>query len=167
MKYIYKTVMLNEFVKSEVGKKYISPKLNQNYLYSATAKMIQALLNYYAKDGWEYWKNDTFSTVHAQSIGSKLLWGNGAGDMFDAPLFIFRKEHTDELQKQFEEDENRELDEFLKRTNNTSEVTKKEMPEVTDARCPNCESLVNKLDDSCWKCQASFGELSAWRPQPI
>ena len=36
-----------------------------------------------------------------------------------------------------------------------------------DATCPNCESLIKMHDEKCETCQASFGELSAWRPKPL
>jgi hypothetical protein len=38
---------------------------------------------------------------------------------------------------------------------------------VKNAKCPNCESLVNMLDKECPKCKASFEEMSTWRPKPL
>ena len=44
-------------------------------------------------------------------------------------------------------------------------ATKKSLkPEFTDAKCPNCESPVNALDQECWRCGASFVSNSNWRP---
>jgi uncharacterized membrane protein YhaH (DUF805 family) len=38
---------------------------------------------------------------------------------------------------------------------------------VKNAKCPNCDSLVNMLDKECTKCKASFEEMSTYRPKPI
>jgi Zn finger protein HypA/HybF involved in hydrogenase expression len=37
----------------------------------------------------------------------------------------------------------------------------------TDAKCPNCDSLINSKKIKCWKCQASFDTNSSWRPIKI
>lgn len=166
MRYIYKTVMLNQFAHSEAGKKYLARGLSLD-INEKIGEMIQALLNHYAKDGWEYWRNDTFAPMFFQSVSSMLF--NMMPDTATPPIpvFIFRKEFTEEVQKQFEEEHKRELEEAMQRVAHNAKKPLGKKPEVTDAHCPNCESLVNKLDDRCWKCDASFGELSAWRPQPI
>ena len=36
-----------------------------------------------------------------------------------------------------------------------------------NAKCPNCDSLVNLQDKECRKCRASFGEMSIYRPKPL
>jgi len=46
-------------------------------------------------------------------------------------------------------------------------LAKPKVERVKNATCPNCESQVNNMDEECWKCKASFGELSTWRPQPL
>jgi len=166
MKYIYKTVMLNQFSHSEAGKKYLARGLSLD-INDKIGEMIQALLNHYAEDGWEYWRNDTFQPIFFQSISSMLFSLGAAAELPPIPVFIFRKEFTEELKKQFKEEEKRELEEALKRAAHNDKKPKREMPEVIDARCPNCESPVNMLDERCWKCDASFGGLSTWRPQPI
>jgi len=38
---------------------------------------------------------------------------------------------------------------------------------VKNAKCPNCDSLVNLLDKECAKCSASFGDMSIYRPKPL
>ena len=163
MKYIYKTVVLHQFTHSETGKKYLAGGVSLD-LNDKIGEMIQALLNHYAKDGWEYWRNDTFDPIFFLTTFGVLLSGSVNKPV---PVFIFRKEFTEELQNQFEEEEKRELEKAMQRVALNAKKPLGKKPEVTDARCPNCESMVNKLDDRCWKCDASFGEHSAWRPQPI
>jgi predicted amidophosphoribosyltransferase len=46
-------------------------------------------------------------------------------------------------------------------------LAKPKVERVKNATCPNCESQVNNMDEECWNCKASFGELSTWRPQPL
>jgi hypothetical protein len=40
-------------------------------------------------------------------------------------------------------------------------------PAVQNASCPNCEAMVNKLDEKCWRCNALFIDPSVWRPLPL
>jgi hypothetical protein len=49
----------------------------------------------------------------------------------------------------------------------SSNLVSVEGSENCDAKCPNCESLVKMHDEKCDTCEASFGELSTWRPQPL
>ena len=166
MKYIYKTVMLHQFNHSEAGKKYLARGLSLD-INEKIGEMVQALLNHYAKDGWEYWRNETFAAGFFQSVSSMFFNMMPDSANTQIPVFIFRKEFTEEVQKQFEEEQRREIEEAMERMAHNAKKPLGKMPEVTNARCPNCESLVNKLDDSCWKCDAAFDEHSAWRPQPI
>ena len=108
MRYIYKTVMLNEFAHSVAGKKYLARGLSFD-LNQKAGKMVEALLNHYAKDGWEYWRNETFAPLFFQSLSSALF--NISVDTPHIPVFIFRKEYTEELQKELEEDEKRAIEE--------------------------------------------------------
>ena len=77
-------------------------------------------------------------------------------------LVIFRKEFTEELAKKIAEEAEQDMNSKIK-----NKVIKGQMPMDADHLCPNCNSKVNSRDDSCWKCNADFGERSAWRPIPI
>lgn len=109
MKYIYKTVMVSEFAHSEEGKKYLARGLSIDIHHKA-GKMIEALLNHYAKDGWEYWRSETVEAMFLQSISSMMF--NIAPDAPPIPIFIFRREFTEELRKQIEEQKNESLKDY-------------------------------------------------------
>jgi len=109
MKYIYKTVMLNEFAHSDEGKKYLAKGLSID-VHQKAGKMIEALLNHYAKDGWEYWRSETFGALFFQSISSMMF--NIAPDAPPIPVFIFRREFTEELRKQIEEEKNESFKDY-------------------------------------------------------
>ena len=108
MKYLYKTVMLNEFAHGEGGKDFLAKGFSLDVNQKA-GKLVEALLNYYAKDGWEYWRNETFPPIFFQSVSSMLF--NIAPETPHIPVFIFRKALTEEtkleIQREFEEEEKR------------------------------------------------------------
>lgn len=158
MRYIYKTVMLNQFAHSEAGKKYLAKGLSLD-INEKIGEMIQALLNHYAKDGWEYWRNDTFAPMFFQSISSMLFNIVPDSAAPPIPVFIFRKEFTEEIQRQLEEEQKRELEELAMRKAKNSEGA--------DSKCPKCNSLVRMSDEFCWSCNASFWKEGAKRPKPI
>jgi len=105
MKFIYKTVMLNEFAHSAAGQEYLARGLSLD-IHQKAGKMVEALLNHYGKDGWEYWRNETFAPGFFQSVSSMLF--NIAPEAPPIPVFIFRQELTEENLKRIAEEKLKE-----------------------------------------------------------
>ena len=203
MKYIYKTVSLAGFLQDNKDARIgIGDWGYQLALANKASMAVEHLLNYYAKDGWEYVRSEEFFADFFKSSVARFISDKNNPRL---QMFIFRQPYTEEMENRLAEEERRKIEETkeedivisLKKVN-PDEITfdaglwvyknqkfskradaiefaeaqlksqdKVKKPDVTDARCPNCEALVNKLDKRCWKCDASFGGLSAWRPQPL
>ena len=136
---------------------------NQLGLAKQASTAVENLLNHFAKDGWEYVRSEEFFADFFKS-GAASFFGDKNNPRLQ--MFIFRQQYTEEMEKRMADEEQERIEAERAAHKQTGKIMG-EMPEVTDARCPNCDSLVNKLDQRCWKCDASFSELSAWRPQPL
>jgi len=166
MKYLYKTVSLEGFLQDNKDARigFFTPT-NQLGQANKASVAVEHLLNHYAKDGWEYVRSEEFNADFFRSTAASIFSDKNNNPRLQ--MFIFRQPFTEELEKKYLQQENARL-ESERLAYEQSGASKGRMPpEVADARCPNCEALVNKMDKKCWKCNASFGELSAWRPQPI
>jgi hypothetical protein len=61
-----------------------------------------------------------------------------------------------------------ELEERLNLSETEENVSRRAtQPTDLNAKCPNCESLINDSIDSCWKCKAVFDSGSTWKPIPL
>jgi hypothetical protein len=175
MRYIYKTVSLEEYLRANkdltIGA--LSGALTgQIALALQASKAIESLINHYAKDGWEYLRSEEFHTDFFRSGSARIFNAFTSGLTKKSAanpllqMFVFRQEYSEEVLRSFEEESRKELEEAVQ--NSTTENTViRNQPENADSTCPNCDSLVNKADDSCWNCQASFGDMSSWRPSPL
>jgi hypothetical protein len=171
MKFIYKTVSLAQFLKDNKDARIgMGTRGDQVGLSNQASMAVERLLNHYAREGWEYVKSEEFYSDFFKSTALSIFEGLIDSNVNNNPrlqMFIFRQPFTEEMEKRLAEEEKLALEALRLAQENTNKPAPTKMPEITDARCPNCESLVNKLDARCWKCDASFGELSAWRPIPL
>ena len=92
--YIYKTVALEQFLQENKDKRIgVFSSGSQLGLAVKASKAVESLLNYFAKDGWEYVKSEEFrADFFTSSMGSLMTNTNPLLQMF-----IFRKENIEEL----------------------------------------------------------------------
>lgn len=160
MKYIYKTVSLEDFLSShDAARIGVMDWQTQKGMAKKASKAIESLINYYAEDGWEYVRSEEFRADFFKS-GMASFFNDKNNPLLQ--MFIFRQERTDEL---IEKLKHKTINQNTNDENN--KVVKGIQPKDTNAKCPCCESLINSQDESCWKCNASFDQYSSWKPKPI
>ena len=132
MKYVYKTVSIDEFVNGGAEMSSLTrasmtstkPKLPKTGIKALTAlagdelsfgknisEILDRILNFYGIDGWEYWQTIELGAHAMQTLGGKAitgLVGNITGGAFNPnsrkyPIVIFRKAMTDEEYIKYEE----------------------------------------------------------------
>lgn len=119
MKYTYKVVSVDEFVRGEgshsKGKAIGADKAflaTEDSYASNMRELLDYLLNYFADDGWEYWQTAEFNPQSMKTTGAKVtqalvgklsssVLGAGTGgalnnEVYKYPMVIFRKSMTDE-----------------------------------------------------------------------
>jgi hypothetical protein len=89
MGYKYKTISLYDFSNTKEG----APLMAGVFEASAfkISKVVDTILNLYSKDGWEFYRNESFSPFYFQNMTSKVLSIGSIGQLPDIPVFIFRK----------------------------------------------------------------------------
>ena len=161
MQYIYKSVSLENFIDQHEELKIEGDWLlgSGNFIeHSITVnKAIEALINHYAADGWEFQRVEEFDPL--RFMDTAALFSNNSKLLITS--VIFRKVMTQELAEKIAQAAEEE-----RRSKIKNKVTRGQPPVNADHLCPNCNSNVNVKDESCWKCNADFSERSAWRPIP-
>jgi len=122
MRYIYKTVSLAEFLKNNKDARigFVSTPRSQEGWENQASMAVGRLINFYARQGWEYVRSEEFFADFFKS-GTAHFFDGLYGDNKNPRLhmFIFKKECTEDEQKKFEEDENRGLEEISKGEDNS------------------------------------------------
>jgi len=117
MRYIYKTVSLAEFLKNNKDAKIgvVGTPRSQAGFENQASMAVGRLINYYARQGWEYVRSENFFLEHFKSSTFHFFDGlSGNNETARLHMFIFKKECTEDEQKKFEEDENGGLEEIAK-----------------------------------------------------
>jgi len=191
MKFIYKTVALENFLSgaysgSGLSAKFQSGSGNKMGISTLTAlfggerdqakkmsDLMDYLLNFYGAEGWEYYEMLEFSpnamksntTRSAEKLVNSLV---SVTDSFQGkyPILIFRKNVSEEEFIIYQENLLKNLNEPQKNYVNNDGSNETTIINEEGAICPNCSASI-KLDSvSCFKCGASFGENASWRPIP-
>ena len=166
MKYTYKVVSLEGFLSQQKKLKTFTTSFDE--AANGVANAVEILINFYAEDGWEYVMSEQFDAGFFKTAGAAIFDGLFANSTPHGPrpVFIFRKMLSiEELEEKKKEDEER-INKIRDDSKNKG-LTNTEMVETADAKCPNCEALLNAKDSACWKCKADFGPFSSWRPVKI
>jgi hypothetical protein len=134
------------------------------------AAMIEYMLNYYAKGGWEFFRVEEFDPTTFMSIGGMVASGIFGGIASDQrsktekkiPVVIFRKLYDiNENVSSLESYQNQEASVNAEPNHGGAPSTK------SDSTCPDCASPLHHADLTCWKCKADFSNPQGWKPIPI
>jgi hypothetical protein len=170
VRYAYKVVSLEKFI-SENRNLRINPSASAE-MSQAISEIVEALLNCYADDGWEYWRSEEFESDTFKSAAGLFFDGlskaltKGLQTSGLHQVFIFRRALTDQEAAQKDAEAQSRI-QFEREKAVSERGIKAEVAATADAKCPNCDSLLKRTDTECWRCKASFGEGSTWRPIPL
>jgi hypothetical protein len=106
MRYIYKTVSLEQFLKDNKDNRIGLFTASTQLGYSTQASIaIESLINLYAKDGWEYVRSEEFRADFFKSTFKSIVSDDANPRL---QMFIFRQEDSPEQREMLLKDREKE-----------------------------------------------------------